>query len=135
MGHSAEFGANAMATPLDLLSVCVMGHSVGPNITTQYDTKIILKLAMSFKGTAMLKSACTIKAYTTQVLNSWYLQKRFGSPLWPIKHYEFGICVTRQIRNRIREKIQFTKKGSKRGWFMKKSRGQKSHTTVPLSLK
>jgi hypothetical protein len=91
MGHSAEIGINAMATPLDLLTVCAMGHSVEPNTTTQYDTKILLKIAMSFKGTAMLKSACTIKAYTTQVLNSWYLQKRFGSPLWPIKHYEFGI--------------------------------------------
>jgi hypothetical protein len=49
MGHSAEFGVNAMATLLDLFTVCVMGHSVGPNITTQYDTKILLKLAMSLK--------------------------------------------------------------------------------------
>ncbi len=30
-----------------------------------------------------------IEAYTTQVLNPWYLQKNFGSLQWPIAQYEF----------------------------------------------
>jgi hypothetical protein len=31
------------------------------------------------------------RAYVTQVLNPWYLQKKFGYPQWPIAQYEFRI--------------------------------------------
>jgi hypothetical protein len=69
----------------------------------------------------MLKSECIYtvlaRAYTTQVLNPWHLQKKFGSPQWPIAQYEFRVWITRRIRKK------FCKVNRRR---------QKSHATVPL---
>ncbi len=49
--------------------------------------------------------------------------KKFDSPQWPIAQYEFRIQITRRIQNRIRKKW---------GRLLNKTRGQKSHATVPL---
>ncbi len=42
-----------------------------------------------------------LRAYATKVSNPWYLQKKFGSPQWPLVHYKFRIWITRRIWNRI----------------------------------
>ncbi len=63
----------------------------------------------------MLKSACIQKvlarAYTIEVFNPWYLQKKFGSPQWPIAQYEFRIRITRRFWNRIRKKFSTVNRG------------------------
>jgi hypothetical protein len=45
----------------------------------------------------------TSEAYTTQVLNHWYLKKNVGFLQWPIAQYEFRIRITQRIQNRIRK--------------------------------
>ncbi len=46
-----------------------------------------------------------IRPYTTQVINLWYLQKKFGFLQWPIAQDEFQIRITQQIRNRFRKNV------------------------------
>jgi hypothetical protein len=58
--------------------------------------------------------------------------KKFGSAQWAIVQYEFRIRITRRIRNRIRKNlVKWT--GAQMGRLMNKTRGQKSHATVPFN--
>jgi hypothetical protein len=54
-----------------------------------------LKACHILKGTVMLQSACIstviTRAYTTQVLNSWYLKKKIWFLAVAMAQYEFRI--------------------------------------------
>jgi hypothetical protein len=58
--------------------------------------------------------------------------KKFGYPQWPTGQYKFQVQITRRILNRIRKKCSYIKQGPKWGRLVNKTRGQKSHATVPL---
>ncbi len=72
----------------------------------------------------MPKSACIwtvlARAYTIQVLNPWYLQKKFGSRQWSIEQCEFRIWITRRIWNRIWKKCSKMNRGPNMlDWWIK----------------
>jgi hypothetical protein len=60
-----------------------------------HTTQRFLKACHILKETVMLKSVCILtilaRAYDTQVLNPWYLQKKIGSPQWLLAQYGFQI--------------------------------------------
>jgi hypothetical protein len=131
MGHWGKFVYTLWATAADLVTryeplcrmrpysknlwwflhygwLCAMGHSAKPTTTVQKYTVVFKKLAITLKGTVMLKKCMhinsTIEGLYHPSFESLGSAKKISSPQWPIAQYEFWIRITRQIRNRIRKK-------------------------------
>ncbi len=125
MGHSAESGSGLWATAQNFVKRYgpwrrIIDHSAE---SQQIDWKACHNIKRNSKAKILHLYNALPKAYTIHAWNPSQPIKKIDSALWAITRNDILIWISWLNRSWIRNGF----------WFMKKTRGQKSRETIPLS--